>query len=43
MVSLGLSLWASATFVPGTVTWQEAVWALLFGSAFLAVGIAGST
>ena len=38
MVSLGLSLWASAALVPGTVTWQEAVWALLFGSAFLAVG-----
>ena len=38
MGSLGLSLWASAMLVPGTVTWQEAVWALLFGSAFLAVG-----
>ena len=38
MGSLGLSLWASAAFVPGAVTWQEAVWALLFGSAFLAVG-----
>ena len=38
MASLGLSLWASAVLVPGAVTWQEAVWALLFGSAFLAVG-----
>ena len=38
MGSLGLSLWASAVLVPGAVTWQEAVWALLFGSAFLAVG-----
>lgn len=38
MASLGLSLWSSATLVPGAVTWQEAVWALLFGSAFMAVG-----
>ncbi len=38
MGSLGLSVWASAALVPGPVTWQEAVWALLFGSSFLAVG-----
>jgi hypothetical protein len=38
MASLGLSLWASAVLVPGAVTWQEAAWALVFGSAFLAVG-----
>jgi hypothetical protein len=38
MGSLGLSLWASAVLVPGAVTLQETVWALLFGSAFLAVG-----
>ena len=38
MGSLALSLWASAALVPGAITWQEAVWALLFGSAFLAVG-----
>ena len=38
MGSLALSVWASAALVPGVVTWQEAVWALLFGSSFLAVG-----
>ena len=38
MGSLLLSLWASIALVPGSITWQEAVWAVLFGSAFLAVG-----
>ena len=38
MGSLALSLWASAVLVAGTITLPEAVWALLFGSAFLAVG-----
>jgi hypothetical protein len=38
MGSLALSLWASAVLVAGAITWQESVWAVLFGSAFLAVG-----
>jgi hypothetical protein len=38
MGSLVLSLWASASLVDGAISWQEAVWAVLFGSAFLAVG-----
>ena len=32
MGSLALSLWASAVLVAGAITWQESVWAVLFGS-----------
>lgn len=38
MGALVLGVWASIVVVPDATTWFEAIWALVFGSVFLAVG-----